>query len=166
MTIKRERAYSPFGSRFAIERAPRRLQVERVGRVALDLAAQSVHLHVDGSFLRARSRRRERLTGDAHPGSRAQQTENFSFALGEPDDFLAVPQLATFKIEDERSKAKHGFFGAGGAGSGAAQDRGDAEQQFPRFIRFAKVVVDAGLEAADAIDGVRSSGKHENRNFR
>ena len=81
----------------------------------------------------------------------AQQAENFSFPLGKPHDFLAVAQFAAFQIEDEGPKAEHGFFRIDGAGAGATQDRGDAEQQFSRLVRFAQVVVDADLETPHAI---------------
>src|SRR5438874_2706594 len=83
----------------AIADAAHRLQEEGIGRIALDLAAQPVDLHVDGALVHAA------VAGQCaarHGLARrhAEDAQHLALAVGEMDDLLALAQFAAAEVID------------------------------------------------------------------
>ena len=103
-------------------RAAHRLQVDRVGGIDLDLAAQAVDLHVDGALVGAAPPPASSSRGDVAAGAVAEDGQDLALALGDADDLVAAAQLAAVEAEDERPEADASS-GAGAAAAGSREAR-------------------------------------------
>src|SRR5437867_2886128 len=98
---------------------PRRLQIARIARVLLDLAAQPGHLHIHIADVAAKLRRlRQILARDRFAGALGEARQQALFGGGQVDDRAVAKQFAAREIKAKGAKAQrpHGFI----AGRGAA----------------------------------------------
>ena len=81
--------------------------IQRIGGIALDLAAQPVDLHVDRALADAVATvaRPARGAAPSRPGLLASSAQHVAFAVGEVDDVVAALQLAAREMEDEVAEA-------------------------------------------------------------
>ena len=70
------------------------LNEQRIGGIALDLAAQPVDLHIDRAFAGAPPTPVSAMRGTVSPRLRRQQPQHVLLAVGEMDGLLAAPQFA------------------------------------------------------------------------
>src|SRR4051794_26670362 len=73
--------------------AAHRLQKQRIGRIAFDLAPESVNLHVDGALVHA-ALASECATRHRLARYHRKNAQHLAFAVGEMDDVLALAQFA------------------------------------------------------------------------
>src|ERR1700748_2616894 len=85
----------------AVADAAHRLQEQRACRIALDLAAQPVDLHVDGALVDA-AIAGQRPARHGLAGGDRQDPQHLALAVGEMDDVLALAQLAAAEMIDIR----------------------------------------------------------------
>jgi hypothetical protein len=150
-----------------VSRAPRRLQVYRIGRVLFDLSPQPIDENVDRSLLGGAARARQRLARNDRTGIRAKQTKHLALALRNADRIVSGTQFSPLEREGKTSKANdRGLRGACWSGSGSPKHRTYPQQQFTRLKRLCKIVIDANFETANAILRVATSGQHENGHLR
>src|SRR5580658_6406119 len=122
--------------------AARGLQIQRIGGVALELAAQAVDLNVDGALLRVSGRPRQRLARYADPRRRPKQSKDFALALCQTHDVFAAAQFAALGEKHERTEPHAGLVDARRRRrAGAPQNRTDPQQQLLRLVRFDQIVV-------------------------
>src|SRR5690349_2930385 len=82
------------------------LQVAREFRIALDLAPQSCHLHVDRAHVSAELRLLgQDLAGDGFTRAPRQHGHQRDLRSGEVDQFAAAEQLAALDVEPARTEA-------------------------------------------------------------
>src|SRR5262245_16284864 len=84
--------------------AAHRLQEQRIGGVALDLAAQAIDLDVDGALAGGGAVAGEREARHRLARARGEHAQHLAFAVGEMDDLLALAQLAARDVEHERAE--------------------------------------------------------------
>ena len=116
----------------------------------LDLAAQPVHLDVHGPFVGAAGAP-QGVARDGRAGGGGEHLQHLALAVGEPDELLALPQFAALDREDEGAEPDGGGVRTRLARRRAAQDRGDAQQQFARLVGLGEVVVGPDLEPAHPV---------------
>ena len=88
----------------AVADAAHRLQEQRIGRVALDLAAQAVDLHVDRALIGGRPAG-EPLARHGARRRRREHAQDVALAIGQMDGLLALAQFAAGEMEDEGAEA-------------------------------------------------------------
>ena len=108
----------------------------------------------------------QRLARDAVAGRRAEQAQDVALALGQAARSLrrcrSSPRSAKNTKGPKRTRPSSSA--RGGAAARAAQDRGDAQQQFLGLVGLGEIVVDAGLETAHAVGRLGARGQHQDRN--
>src|SRR5436309_2469676 len=120
-----------------------RLQEQRIGGIALDLAPQAVDLHVDRALVhRAAAGQRRARHGFA--GSDRQNAQHFALAVGQVNDLLALAQFAAIEMKYVRAERDllqrlHRRRRA------ALEDIADPQDQFARLEWFCDIVVGADL---------------------
>ena len=136
------------------------LEIDRVARIGLDLAAQAVDLHVDGSFAGVVSID-ENVTRHGLSRIGREDPQQIAFALGQPDRIGVLLQVAATKMEGEGAECDlvRRYF----LDLAALEDVGDPQEEFAWLEGLCKVVLDAGLEAAHAVVGFRARRQQENR---
>src|SRR6266702_3670073 len=82
--------------------APDGLQIAREFRVALDLAPEPRHLHVDRAHVTAELRLHgEPLAADGRAGAPGERAEERRLGRGQVHGFIAAPELRTLEVEAE-----------------------------------------------------------------
>src|SRR5439155_20331384 len=118
------------------------LQVAWIARIALDLAAQPGHLHVDIADIAAERRRlRQLLARHRLAGPLRQDRQKAGLGCGQMHAVATARQLAAAPVEAKSAEADR-LFGAVG-GRPPLQDVADAQHQFARLERLGQVVVGA-----------------------
>src|SRR4051794_16701852 len=72
--------------------AAHRLQKQRIGGIALDLAPETIDLHIDGALVHA-ALAGERATRHRLARYYRKDAQHLALAVGEMDDFLALAQF-------------------------------------------------------------------------
>ncbi len=72
---------------------------QRIGRIALDLAAQAVDLHVDRALVDRAAVAGERHARHGLARRRRQHAQHLALAVGEADDLVALAQFAARRGE-------------------------------------------------------------------
>src|SRR5579863_5408763 len=124
------------------------LQIARIARVGLDLAAQPGHLHIDVADIAAELRRlRQILARYGVAGPRREAGQEPRFGGGQTHHLAAAEQFAAGEVEAEDTEAKD----ARGIvrDPAALDDIADAQHQFARLERLCQVVVGALFEPED-----------------
>src|SRR4051794_26542625 len=85
----------------AIADAAHRLQEQRIGRIALDLAPEAIDLHVDRALVHGVAAGQGRAWYSIARRYR-QDAQHLAFAVGEMNGFLALAQFAAFEMEHVR----------------------------------------------------------------
>jgi len=88
-----------------------------------------------------------------------------AFAIGQPDDLVALAQFAAIAMKDKGAEADETRLRCLFRRY-PAQDRGDAQRQFLGFERLGEIIVDAGLEPEHPVLGFRLRRQHQNRHLR
>src|SRR5262245_29079941 len=81
------------------------LDQQRVGRVALDLAAEAVDLNVDGALADGAAVAGKRKPRHRIAGRGRQHPQHLAFPVGKMDGLLAALELAAPDVEQEFAKA-------------------------------------------------------------
>src|SRR5918993_2323937 len=132
-------------------------QIAREGRVGLDLAAQARDLHVDGALVDGRTDAlAQRLAAQHLPQPRGEHAQQRGLRVGERCALALVRELSQLLVELEGTERDDALRLARGVGGRAValQHVLDAQQELARLEGLAEIVVDAGLQAGDAILGV------------
>src|SRR3990172_6987757 len=82
-----------------------RLQIDRVTRIFLDLAAQAVDLHVDGALAAAIGVLSELLPRNRNAGTLREIAQQIALALGQAHRLAVELQLAARYVKDEIAHA-------------------------------------------------------------
>src|SRR5580700_8474543 len=85
----------------AIADATHGLHDERIARIALDLAAQPIDLHVDGALAHRLAVAGQRLARHGLAGACGQDPQHFALAVGEADHLFAAAQFAARQMKHE-----------------------------------------------------------------
>src|SRR5580704_6288709 len=124
------------------------LQVTRITWIALDLAAQPGHLHVDIADVAAeRCGLRQLLPRHRLAGPLCQDREEPGLGRRQMHVVAAARQLAATPVEAKSAETDRAFGAVGGRPP--LQDVADAQHQFARLERLCQVVVGAPFEAVD-----------------
>src|SRR5262245_18032067 len=75
------------------------LNEQRIGGITLDLAAQAIHLHVNGALVH-RSTACERKARHRLARLRAQHPKHLALAIRQPHNLLTLAQFAALDMED------------------------------------------------------------------
>ena len=94
------------GDRQPVADAAHGLQVERIGRVGLDLAAQAVDLHVDGALAGRAAGHHQLVAAHRLAGRGGEDRQDLALALGQVDDLAAALQFQLLAVEGERAEAE------------------------------------------------------------
>src|SRR6516162_3472202 len=79
--------------------AAHRLQIERIGGIGLDLAAQPVDLHVDGAFAGGTVARHQCQARYGFAWRRGEDRHDLALAVGEMDEIAAAAKLEALAME-------------------------------------------------------------------
>src|SRR5216683_2703929 len=131
----------------AIADAAYRLQEQRIGGVAFDLAPEPVDLHVhralvDGAVAGQRTARH----GVAR--YRGENAQHLAFAVGEMNGVLALTQFASVEMIDVGSE-RDLLQRLHRRRRGALENITDSQDQFARLERLGDIIVGADLQALD-----------------
>ena len=141
--------------------------IERIGRVALDLAAQPVDLHVDGALAdRAADCRPAPCAARSRPASPAKIAQHLALAVGEVD--RSRSPLLQFAAREWKTKGPKRTDSTGGAAAGCARLRMLAMRSDSSrgSNGFDEIVVGADLQPLDAALGLGARGQHQDRHAR
>ena len=130
------------------------LQPDRIGRIALDLAAQPVDLDVDGALADFRIVADKLVAGYRLTCPRREDRQDLLLAVGQLQRLAATLQFAPGNLERVGTEDQLLDLGRGRRAA-TAQDVVDAQDQLARIERFWQIVVGAGLKSADAAVGLR-----------
>ncbi|QTK80907.1 hypothetical protein AT6N2_C3454 [Agrobacterium tumefaciens] len=146
----------------AVTDAAHRLQINRIGRVVLDLATKTVDLHVDGSLAHVRFRFDQFMSGNRVAGAQRKQQHDLLFAVRQPDCFRTASQ---FLLRDgEAVGAEHDLFDLRRIGRGVApQDIVDTQYEFARIKRLGEIVISPRFKAGYARIRFRPGGQQNDR---
>jgi len=92
-----------------IASAPRRLQIQWIGWVALDLAAQPVHLNIDGALVGSNTETGKGFPSDGFAWVFRQKAQHRALSVGQPYNLTALAQFSAAKIEGEIAKMHRGW---------------------------------------------------------
>src|SRR5690606_12674795 len=125
------------------------LEPDRVGRVALDLAAQPVDLDVDGALADVGFPGDEFVARNGFAGAAGEDRQYLLLAVGQLERLAAALQFAArdlerIRSEDELLDLRRGHRTA------ASQYVVDAQDELARIEGFGQVVVGACLEPGNA----------------
>src|SRR6185312_2570926 len=138
------------------------LEIAREFGVALDLAAQSCHLHIDGADIAAELRLLgERLARDRLARPARQRHEQRRLRRRQMHGFDAAIELAARQVEPAGAEAQ--FRRRDYRLRYALEDVADAQHQFTRLEGLRQIVVGAVLEAVDAVLGLGHGGEQQDR---
>src|SRR5260221_3700119 len=130
--------------------SPHGLQIAREFRIALDLAAQPRHLHVDRAHIAAELRLLgQRLARYRLAGAPRQCHEERGLAGRQMDGIAAAVELAARQVETAGAEAELGLRQA--RLRHALQDIADAQHQLARLERLGEVVLGPALEPVGPI---------------
>jgi len=85
----------------------------------LDLAAQAIDLHVNGTLPDRAVSAGERLPCDRVTGCCGEQAQHFALPIGEPHDLLAAFEFAADEMEPELTEAHRFRYRSGGRAAAA-----------------------------------------------
>src|SRR5690606_8988789 len=88
-------------------------EIQGIGRIALDLAAQPVDLHVDGALAGINAGGGEGLARYGLTGARGEHAQHLAFAVGDAHRLAVARQLAAAEVKLELAEAG-GLDGASG----------------------------------------------------
>jgi hypothetical protein len=145
----------------AIADTTHRLQEQRIGGVALDLAPQAVDLHVDRTLVHG-AITRQCVARHRFAPRQCQNPQHIALAVGETNDFLALPQFAAFQMIDVRTECDL-LQRLDRWRRGALEDIADAQGKLARFERFCDVIVGADLQALDPACRLVARRQHDDR---
>jgi hypothetical protein len=159
----RDRSFMPSGGE-SVADAPYRLYPARLLRIIFDRAAQAQDGDVYGpvialAFVIVARQGQQAVPGQGFAGVADQRLQQIDFASGELDGFAVLAELAGGRVKDKRTKGDRLVFVERGCPLLAAQDGLDARQQLARVKGLAQVVVRAGLQADDPVDGFVAGGQ-------
>ncbi|MNZ77717.1 hypothetical protein D3C78_962720 [compost metagenome] len=138
------------------------MQIDRIGRVVLDLAAKTVDLHVDGSFTHFRFRFHQFVAWNGVAGAQCKKQHDLLFAICQADRFWAAPQFLL--RNGEAVGTKHDLFDLGRIWRGVApQDVVDAQDEFARIEGLGEIVVRARFQPGNARIRLRTGGQKDDR---
>src|SRR5437764_11256608 len=140
--------------------APNSLQIAREFRVALDLASEPRHLHVDRAHIPAELRLLgEPLAANGRAGAPGERPEERRLGRGQVHGFIAAPELRTLEVEAEPAEPR--LTRARAIDRGAREDIADAQHQFARLERLHQIVIGALLEAVYAVLRLGHGGEQQ-----
>src|SRR3954453_18630220 len=90
-----------------VANSARRLQVHRVRRIGLDLAAQPVDLDVDGPLAATVRNFQELVPLDGLAGTGCEHAQELALSFGDTHRLVATLELAALEVEGERAEADH-----------------------------------------------------------
>src|SRR5579859_4908831 len=141
-----------------------RLHDLRPGRVLLDLAAQVLHVRVDGALVALElipADPVDQLEPGVHPArDGGQGTQDAPLGRGQVGRGAAHHDLAPRRVDEQGPVAVTDRAGRGDRGA-AAQDGLDPQDQLARAERLGDVVIGAELQAGDPVLLARLGGQHE-----
>src|SRR4029434_8281880 len=131
-------------------------------RVVLDLAAQTVDLHVDCPLADRATIASERQARHGFAGRVRKNPQHLTLAVRQPDSLFALPQFAAREMIHEWSKADR-FCRRWRSRLCSLENVGNAQRQFARFEWFREIIIGAYSETSDtALSGV-AGGQHQDR---
>src|SRR5216683_1286605 len=123
----------------AIADAAHRLQEQGIGGIALDLAPQTVDLHVDRTFVDG-AVAGERAARHGFAPCDGENAQHLAFAIGEMNDLVALAQFAAIEMID--IGPERGLFQRlHRRRRGALENIADTQHQFARLERFCDIIV-------------------------
>src|SRR5580693_2072634 len=141
-----------------------RLHDLRPGRVLLDLAAQVLHVRVDGALVALElipADPVDQLEPGVHPArDGGQGTQDAPLGRGQIGRGAAHHDLAPRRVDEQGLAAVADRAGGGDRGA-ATQDGLDAQDQLARAERLGDVVIGAELQAGDPVLLARLGGQHQ-----
>src|ERR1051325_1991407 len=145
--------------------AANRLQVARIARIALELAPQPRHLHIDITDVAAEPRRlRQLLARYRLPCLLRQDRQEAGLGGGQVNRIVAPEQFAAREVKTERAEPD---LARRRRDSGPAlQDVADAQDQLARLEWLDEIIVGAVLEAVDAVLRLAHRGQQQYRDAR
>src|SRR5262249_47797243 len=143
---------------------PDRLQINRIGRIGLDLAAQTVDLHVDGALTAGGIVTGELVAGDRRTRPLRKQAQQIALALAEFDWLVLALELAACDVE--RVITHLDLVPRTRWTPSALEDVLQPQQQLARFEGLDHVVVGAGLQTLDAMLRLGLRGQQADGNGR
>ena len=98
------------------------------------------------------------------PRRRAERAQQRDLGVGQRHALALLRELAQLEVELQRAEARRARGARRRFGRpAAAQHALDAQQQLARLERLGEIVVDALLEAGDAVLGIAHGGQHQDR---
>src|SRR5690349_8373361 len=82
--------------------AAHRLEEQRVGGIALDLATQAVDLHIHRALVDAVAAASQRAARDRLARRVGENAQHLALAVGEMDDLVTITQFAALEMVDVR----------------------------------------------------------------
>src|SRR4051812_41904593 len=82
------------------------LDDQRIGWVALNLAAQAIDLHVDGALVDRTADAGERHARHGLAGRGGEHRQHLALAVGEPHDLVAAAKLGPADMKHELAEAQ------------------------------------------------------------
>src|SRR5690349_3764739 len=115
------------------------LQIAREFRVALDLAPEPRHLHVDRAHVPTELRLLgEPLAADGRAGAPGERAEKGRLGRGQVHGFITAPELRALEVEAE--PAEPHLARARAIDSGSREDVADAQHQLARLERLHQII--------------------------
>src|SRR5579862_2274464 len=139
-----------------------RLQIAREFRIALDLAPEPRHLHIDGAQIAAALRLlRQILARDRFARLLRERVEQRRLGGRQMHWLAAAIKQAALQIEAAGAETQ--LLDALGLLRGALQDVADAQDELARLERLRQIIIGAALEPVDALLGLGHRRQQQDR---